>query len=221
MVLVRKYKEQIGVDPTPKTGKSASKVGGNKKDEKKETRKEGMENYAVVVLTGEITGKGKASKHRGDYYMYKVKIYNNVSYDYYLENKKSLTPSYTHELSRDSWMPSKSRSSKRYGSKNETPPGVYWITYYSKGIGSKKYNIKVSDTKDGDYINGIHGRREGIRIHHYSPHFSEGCITTGNNGKASVMDFIEKIPAIKNNPVILIIEERKVEYKDNIYKGIK
>lgn len=35
------------------------------------------------------------------------------------------------------------------------------------------------------------------------------------------MDFIEKIPAIKNNPVILIIEERKVEYKDNIYKGIK
>lgn len=62
-----------------------------------------MENYAVVVLTGEITGKGKASKHRGDYYMYKVKIYNNVSYDYYLENKKSLTPSYTHELSRDSW----------------------------------------------------------------------------------------------------------------------
>lgn len=79
----------------------------------------------------------------------------------------------------------------------------------------------MSDTKDGDYINGIHGRREGIRIHHYSPHFSEGCITTGNNGKASVMDFIEKIPAIKNNPVILIIEERKVEYKDNIYKGIK
>lgn len=28
VVLVRKYKEQIGVDPTPKTGKSASKVGG-------------------------------------------------------------------------------------------------------------------------------------------------------------------------------------------------
>lgn len=177
----------------------------------------------VVVLTGEPIGYGEASSFRGKYIMYKVNIYNGVNYNTYLKNKSnnSLPKPIVTKLARDAWSKSQRRSKDRYGSKNETPPGIYWLTYFSKGIGSKGYKLKVSDTKNGDYINGKHGKREGIRIHHYSPHFSEGCITTGNNAVNSIDSLVEKIPILKYKPIRLIIEERKVKFEDNLYKGIE
>lgn len=212
----------IGTNPPPKNTKSASNVKRSHVEEKENKKKEEnrKKEDAVVVLTGEITREGNASKHRGRYYMYKVNIYNGIDYDYYLKNKHSLTPSETHELSRDAWSPSKKRNKKRYGSKNETPPGVYWMTYYPNGIGSKGYKIKISDTPKGDYIMGDN-KREGIRIHHYSPHFSEGCITTGDNSEGSVKVFINKIPSLKKKSIRFIIEERKVKFEGNLYKGTK
>ncbi len=155
--------------------------------------------------------------------MYKVEIYEGLSYNAYIKKKESKTlptPIIT-QLARDAWNNTQGRSLDRYGPKNETPPGIYWLTYYPNGIGSKGYKLKISDTKDGDYINGIHGKREGVRIHHYSPHFAEGCITTGDNNKKSVDDFINKIPSLKKKPIKFVIEERKVKYINGLFKGVK
>ncbi|MGM5630056.1 LysM peptidoglycan-binding domain-containing protein [Apibacter raozihei] len=177
----------------------------------------------VIVLTGEPDGIGLASAHRGKYLMYKVKIYNGIDYNTYLKykQKNQLPEPIMTKLARDAWNKTKGRSTKRYGSKNETPPGLYWLTYYTNGIGSKGYKLKVSDTKSGDYIEGEHGKREGIRIHHYSPHFAEGCITTGSNEVSSVDLFIKKIPVLKSKSVRFIIEDRKAKYENNLYKGIE
>ena len=172
---------------------------------------------AVVVLTGETTSKGKIGRERGEYYMYRVNIYNGISYETYIKNKEVLEPTDIFELARDAWKIEDGvpRSNKRYGSRNETPPGTYWLSYKPKGYGKKKHRLKVSDNPKLDEIRGVDAVRQGIRIHSFSPHDAIGCLTTGgkknpDDGSKSLEDqFIDKIPALKRKPVRFIIEPRE------------
>jgi RHS repeat-associated protein len=183
---------------------------------------------AVVVVTA-ITDKSMDNK-RGQYFMYQVKIYENMTLEAYNEAYKKGKlgpPTSTALLSRDAWRKpgNNNRSSKRYGSLNETPPGLYYLTYKKSGYGQKKYQLKISDKKNGDVINGPDGTRSGIRVHQFDPHGAEGCLTCGSgNDKTPVKDFIELIPSLKTNEdVRLIIEPREVVYdpKKKIWKGIE
>lgn len=203
---------------------------------------------AVVVLTGETVSLGEIGRERGEYYMYRVNIYNGISYETYIKNKDVLEPTDTFKLARDAWMieDKEPRSDKRYGHRNETPPGTYWLSYKPKGYGKKKHRLKVSDDPKLDMIKGVDGKREGIRIHSFSPHDAIGCLTTGgkktpDDGSKSLEDqFIDKIPALKKKPVRFIIEPReaiegmkteKVRSKENrairvyvtnkIFKGVE
>ncbi|PTX07051.1 hypothetical protein C8P65_10554 [Capnocytophaga leadbetteri] len=178
---------------------------------------EKKEDDAVVVLTGETTSLGEISRGRGEYYMYKVNIYNGISYETYIKNKDVLEPTDTFELARDAWKieDKKPRSDKRYGSRNETPPGTYWLSYKPEGYGKKKHRLKVSDNPKLDEIRGVDGVRQAIRIHSFSPHDAEGCLTTGGkkrpeDGSKSLEDqFIDKIPALKKKSIRFIIEPRE------------
>ena len=178
---------------------------------------EKKEDDAVVVLTGETTSLGEISRGRGEYYMYKVNIYNGISYETYIKNKDVLEPTDTFELARDAWKieDKKPRSDKRYGSRNETPPGTYWLSYKPEGYGKKKHRLKVSDNPKRDEIRGVDGVRQAIRIHSFSPHDAEGCLTTGGkkrpeDGSKSLEDqFIDKIPALKKKSIRFIIEPRE------------
>ena len=172
---------------------------------------------AVVVLTGETVSLGKIGREQGEYYMYRVNIYNGISYETYIKNKEVLEPTDIFELARDAWLINKERrSEKRYGHRNETPPGTYWLSYKPKGYGRKKHRLKVSDDPKLDEIRGVDGVRQAIRIHSFSPHDAEGCLTTGGrkrpkDGSKSLEDqFIDKIPALKRKPVRFIIEPREV-----------
>jgi len=181
---------------------------------------------AVVVITAITDEKGEASSHRGEYFMYQVKIYENMTIEEYQAAYQAGTlkePTATTTASRDAWGKSSSRGKKRYGTHNETPPGTYWMTYSKTGYGSKKYNIKISDTKDEDYIDGPDGKREGVRWHQYSPHDAIGCITTGDLSKKSVKKLVKKIPSLEDGKdVRLIIEPREVEWNEETkrYEGV-
>ena len=202
---------------------------------------------AVVVLTGETVSLGEIDREWGEYYMYKVNIYNGISYETYIKNKEVLEPTDTFKLARDAWLINKQpRSSKRYGSRNETPPGTYWLSYKPEGYGKKKHRLKVADDPKVDYIKGVDDIRWGIRIHSFSPHKAEGCLTTGGrkkvkDGSKSLEDqFIDKIPTLKRKPVRFIIEPReaieemktkmvdsekdsnvKVKVTNKIFKGVE
>jgi RHS repeat-associated protein len=184
---------------------------------------------AVVVVTGSVNGYGSASAKKGKYHMYTVNVYENLTLDQYNEALLSGTlpvPTATFLLSRDAWRkPGRSdRSTLRYGTDNETPPGVYYLTYNEGGYGSKRYKYKISDTKDGDEINGPDGTREGVRWHQWSPWDAEGCMTTASGKDTKPVDDIaEYIPSLKtDNDVRLIVEKRKVVYdeKKKIWVGI-
>ena len=150
--------------------------------------------------------------------MYKVKIYNGICYDDYEDytNKGALKETDTAELTRDAWKSDekqkKKRSEERYRSLNEIPPGVYFLSYNSKGYGTIGYKLKISESPQNDVINGVDGIRDGLRIHSYSPKNSFGCLTTGIDKKSSVDDFVEKLnlkcKTIKNN----IISSYKEDY---------
>ena len=113
-------------------------------------------------------------------------------------------------------------------------------------MGKKKHRLKVSDNPKLDEIKGVDGKREGIRIHSFSPHDAIGCLTTGavknpKDGSKSLEDqFIDKIPALKKKPVRFIIEPReaiegmktekvkskenpkvKVEVTNKVFKGVE
>lgn len=188
---------------------------------------EGLE--AVVVITGKPVKVGEGSRHRGEYYMYEVNIYQDMTYGQYQLKKQNGTlgnPSATTLIARDAWSPSSDRSKERYGTSNETPPGVYWLEHSASGYGSKKYKMKVSDTQGGDYINGPDGKREGIRIHQWTPHGGLGCFTTGVNENGSppksVQDFLDKIPSLTGGKdVRLVVEERVAEFDEEsgLWKG--
>ena len=190
---------------------------------------EGLE--AVVVMTGQIGNWQNASnKELGSYAMYKVNVFENMTVCEYNKAKGAnalKTPDATLLLSRDAWnKPGRSgRSTKRYGSLNETPPGEYFLTYYKNGIGEKKYHISVSDHPGGDIINGPDGERTGIRWHQYDPSFAEGCSTTGSGkNKVPVFDIVDRIPSLKNGKEVKVIyEEREAIYdsKFKIWKGVK
>jgi RHS repeat-associated protein len=180
---------------------------------------------AVVVVTGITSSEGKASSHRGKYYMYQVKIYENMTLNQYNSDKangKLKKPDAYASLTRDAWMKNSKRSKDRYGSSNETPPGTYWLKYKKKGYGTHGYKLKVSETENGDFINGPDGQRSGIRVHQWSAHGSQGCFTTGSNDASSVDDFINLIPSLKDSKdVRFIVEPRSATYdsKNKIYKG--
>lgn len=180
---------------------------------------------AVVVLTGEISSE----QNNGDncFFMYKVKIYNGICYDDYEDytNKGALKETDTAELTRDAWKSDKKqkkkRSEERYGSLNEIPPGVYFLSYNSKGYGTKGYKLKISESPQNDVINGVDGIRDGLRIHSYCPKDSFGCLTTGIDEKSSVDDFRKKIPILTKKSVHFIIKERMAEKENGVYVGVK
>lgn len=220
-ILHKHFKDKLILFPTKslsnmEENKSPVKVGKVAIEERIKNEKN-KEDDAVVVLTGETTSIGKMSKHRGEYFMYKVNIYNGISYETYMKNKDVLEPTDTFELARDAWLieDGVSRSNKRYGSRNETPAGTYWLSYKPEGYGTKKHRLKVSDDPKLDEIKGVDGIRKGIRIHSFSPHDAMGCLTTGadkktKDGSKSLEDqFIDKIPALKKKPVRFIIEPRE------------
>jgi RHS repeat-associated protein len=174
---------------------------------------------AVVVITAVIGGKYKDKKGR-QFFMYQVNIYENITYDEYLEKYKNNTlgpPTSTTLVSRDAWSDYEGRSKKRYGSGNETPPGKYFMTYNAHGYGSKLHQVKISDTKNGDFIEGPDGRREGVRWHQYTPYDAVGCFTTGKNNKTSIKEsLLDKVPSLTSGKeVVLIVEDREAWYNDN------
>jgi RHS repeat-associated protein len=183
---------------------------------------------AVVVVTGK-TMELRSNK-RGPYFMYQVNIYENMTLDQYNEANKTGKlgpPTATALLARDGWQkPGRDdRSSARYGSLNETPPGTYYLEYSKAGYGKKLHNLKISDAKNGDVINGPDGERSGVRIHEWSPHDAVGCLTTGSNDKNLVNQFIADVPSLKEKgeEVRLIIEPREAVYdaEKEIWKGVK
>lgn len=188
---------------------------------------EGLE--AVVVMTGEIGEWRKASNGElGQYAMYKVNVYENMTIAEYNKAKGTntlRTPDATFLLSRDAWNKSGNprRSTKRYGSLNEVPPGEYFMKYYKNGYGKKLYHIVISDEPGGDIINGPDGYRDGIRWHHHDPCGSDGCSTTGSGkDKQPVFDIVDKIPSLREGKEVKVIyEEREAEYdkKNKIWRG--
>ena len=181
---------------------------------------------AVVVVTGYTIVKKDDAK--GQYFMYQVKIYENMTLDQYNAKHKDGTlkqPTATSLLSRDGWQtPGRAgRSTERYGALNETPPGTYFLEYSAKGFGQKLYNIKLSDKKGGDEINGLDGQRTGIRIHHWTPHGAVGCLTFGSGSdKKPVEEFVNQVPSLKDKKEVrIIIEPRKANYnkEKKIYEG--
>jgi RHS repeat-associated protein len=183
---------------------------------------------AVVVVAGNTAATRENA--RGQYFMYQVKIYENLTLDQYREaqkNGKLEPPTATALLSRDGWQkpgtPARSRS--RYGALNETPPGTYYMEYSKNGYGSKGYKIKISDEKGKDVIDGPDGKRSGVRVHQYSPHDACGCLTTGSGRDTKpVEEIINKIPSLKEHKEVrLILENRPAEYneKTKTWQGVE
>lgn len=71
-------------------------------------------------------------------------------------------------------------------------PRCLFLSYNSKGYGTKGYKLKISESPQNDVINGVDGIRDGLRIHSYCPKDSFGCLTTGIDEKSSVDDFRKK-----------------------------
>lgn len=197
-----------------------------------ENKQENNDKGTVVVVSGISKSLGKEGDKKWP--IYPVYVYRNLSLGNYkkLKKEKKLPkPNFTTYLARDAANNSQ-RSTKRYGSHNECPPGEY---YLNKGAKGQKYHIYISDKEGiGDAsINGSDGWRGGIAIHGGWPSGAEGCLTThtknvGNKKKGQTMnsivkELIENIPDFENNnddrPVRIIIEERKVEQTSDNWLG--
>ena len=70
--------------------------------------------------------------------------------------------------------------------------------------------MRLSDIKGKHSISGPEGSRLGIDIHCYSPHFAQGCLTTGGNTSESEDDFIDLLPSLTNGEDVRII----IEWRD-------
>lgn len=194
---------------------------------------------SLVIVSGNasIYGSEESSSGNKKWLIYKVSVYCNLSYNNYKKLKDSQKlpkADYITYLTRDAHMKSSERSTKRYGTSNEAPPGKY---YLNKGGKSQKFHIYLSD-KEGvgaSSIQGADGWRGGIAIHGGWSIGSLGCLTThtsnyGNRVKAQpinplVQKLIDNIPDFNNNsddkPVILILEERSVTKTGTVWTGNK
>lgn len=128
-------------------------------------------------------------------------------------------------------MKSSKRSSLRYGSHNECPPGKY---YLNKGISAQKYDLYISDIKGKgcSSLKGPNGSRDGIAIHGGWPEGAIGCITThtsnyGNRKKGQTMnsivaEIIKNIPDVNDSQkdVVLVLEKREATKNGKLWSGI-
>jgi hypothetical protein len=155
-----------------------------------------------------------------------------------LKSKSKLpTPNYTTYLTRDAHMDSDDRSSKRYGTSNEAPPGTY---YLNKGSSGQKYHIYLADDEGigQSSISGTDGSRGGIAIHGGWPEGTIGCLSThtANYGNRKpkppkkaqpinplVKELIDNIPDFNDNnderPVRVILEERVATENKGLWSG--
>ena len=173
---------------------------------------------AVIRVTGitkERSTRGQTGHSRGQYFLYQVEIFNDITLDEYTQayNRGILkNPDETTVLARDAWN-SASRSSKRYSSNNEAPPGTYYLNYNKKGFGTKKHKLRLSDEAGGYIISGPEGNRYAIDIHKWSPHDAQGCLTTGCNKSKSETDLIDLVPSLENeDEVRIILEPRQAKW---------
>ena len=132
-------------------------------------------------------------------------------------------------LARDAWGNEKKygkRSANRYGTNNETPPGIYFLNYNKDGFGeSKNHILRLSDTKGGNTIKGPHGVRMFVDIHGWTPHHAIGCFTTGfrgskEEGLGSFFDLIK--PALeRGEEARVVVKERHVQFneEDDLWEG--
>jgi len=206
---------------------------------KAKLQKKADETGTVIVVSGTETKKEKDYAQSMYWTLYKTTIYNNMSLEHYHYLKEAGFLAISHNddnvfyLCRDAHKPKKQgRSSNRYGSYNEAPPGEYYLI---PGASSwQDYKMYLSDDGKTFSIKGYgnHGARSDIAIHQFSPSGSEGCLTFNedtddkkNNTSLSVREFIAKIPNLDNKdaPVRIIIEERQVteETWEGGYSGIK
>lgn len=187
-------------------------------------------NDAVIVITGIVVQNpgSLASSWRGSYLMYQVNIYENMTLDQYRSARKAGKlgdPTSTRMLARDAWN-SASRSKGRFGynTNNEAPPGTYWLNYNEDGFGTKGHRLRLSDEKGGYTIEGPEGTRIAIDIHKYSPHFAQGCLTTGSNEACSEDEFIMDVPSLLNGEdVRVIIDPRAAIWNEenNRWEGVE
>ena len=202
---------------------------------------DGGEEGTVVVVAGISKKLGSEKSGSGEQWpVYETTVYHNMSLITYkdLKSKTKLPkPNYTTYLTRDAHMSSEDRSSKRYGTSNEAPPGTYFL---NKEISGQKYNIYLSDSegKGQSSIAGSDGNRGGIAIHGGWPEGTIGCLSThtsnyGNkNPKAPkkaqptnplVQELINNLPDFEVNnderPVRIIIEERVATQNETVWDG--
>ena len=156
--------------------------------------------------------------------LYNVSVYTNLSLSRYQELERSgelPKASFVTQFARDahdvkSNGVSVNHSADRYGSRNETPPGTYYLfrpgTNGDEGGGS--YDLYVGSSNGSRVINGPDGDREGVAFHQYDPRDSQGCFTAcEGRSTEKVTDLINAIPDLNNDtqPVRLIVSERPVE----------
>ncbi|MCO6564674.1 MAG: hypothetical protein J6581_04445 [Apibacter sp.] len=164
----------------------------------------------IVVISG-IGNKIKKS-----WVVYETNVYKDISLESYKKLKKDSKlpkPNYSTCLARDAHGEKYGKhSNKRYGPKNETPPGEYFLI---PGVSGQKYKMYISSNGTCASINGINGIRGGIAIHQYSPKYAIGCLTiiTGKDTTIinELLETLTDLPLKDNKPVRIIIEERLVK----------
>lgn len=189
----------------------------------------------VIAISGVSRGYGiELPKSKNKWAVYKLCIYRDMTYstfDNLYKGNNLPQEDYITYVARDAHMKSKERSTLRYGTHNECPPGKY---YLNKGTNGQKYDLYISDTKGkgSSYIKGPHGGRAGIAIHGGWPEGAVGCITThtanyGNKKKGQprnkiVAQIIDNIPDIEDSSkdVIIVLLERTAIKEGKLWFGI-
>ncbi len=145
----------------------------------------------LFVITGVTVAKsqtGQTGHSRGQYFLYRVEIYENMTPDEYKNAYNSgllRKPDATTVIGRDAWN-DEPRTNVRYSTNNEAPPGEGYINYWPTGSpGSFKlyFGIEIKGStntteglnpayKNDRVIIGPNGPRGGVAIHKWSPHDS-------------------------------------------------
>lgn len=163
-----------------------------------------------------VVVSGKGTKSKESWVVYETNVYKDISLESYKKLKKDSKlpkPNYSTYLARDAHGIKYGRhSDKRYGYRNETPPGEYFLI---PGVSGQRYKMYISSNEKSTLINGIHGNRSGIAIHQYNPKFAIGCLTTVTGKDTTIINELLKtltdLPLKDNKPVRIIIEERPVK----------
>ncbi|WP_438710539.1 hypothetical protein ACSTS3_16955 [Aquimarina muelleri] len=188
----------------------------------------------VIVVAGKSYKYGEPNDNGEKWPVYKTVVYQRMSLEKYKELKekdKLPEPDYITYLTRDAHGSEEdygTKSSYRYGTNNETPPGEYYLfkrqsdkQRYQWHIGDIEKSASIIDTESGN-------DRKGIAIHGGYPLGSVGCLTI-HQGKskpnALIDDFYANVPDIddlkgeKNRDVRIIIEPREVKEIGNWGSG--